>query len=49
MKARHRKPRMVRIILRGCVFRLPAERAAQLTRIESRLLRAEWNTNSLTE
>jgi len=44
-----RKPRFRIIVVRGCKMRVASAKADAVEREERRLLRQEWDTNTLTE
>lgn len=42
-----RKPKLVTIVIRGCVFKIEARRAGELERLEREAVRKDWASNQL--
>ena len=46
MKSKH-KPKIVTVVIRGCLFRVERSRAGELEALEKEALRKDWALNRL--
>lgn len=37
--------KLVTVVIRGCIFRVPKEKALEIERREREVMRQDWNTN----